>query len=103
MSAQDVVKTLHEQVITDKIARFNICRLTIWDGTMRAMRRKSLGPDCTIMVQFTGMDNNQEGAIDQGGPRREFMRLLLQYLRTYKLFTGPSEKGKTLNHDTKGM
>lgn len=103
LSAKDVVKAIRSKVIPDQVARFNICRQSIWEGTARAMLRKSFRPNCTILVQFTDMCKKQEGAIDQGGPRREFLRLLLQFLHTSKLFSGSEKLGKTLSHNTKGI
>ncbi|XP_078520359.1 G2/M phase-specific E3 ubiquitin-protein ligase-like [Lissotriton helveticus] len=51
---------------------------------------------------FTDSSGNSEGAVDFGGPTREFLRLLMHHLQHTKLFEGP-ENRKTLSCDAQGM
>ena len=71
-------------------SKFNICRSDVWQGTKRAMQRKSFCPNNKMSVKFTDDIGISEGAVDLGGPRREYLTLVLDYLRNSHLFTGPA-------------
>jgi len=69
--------------------KFNISRCHIWEGARRAILRASFSPTLPLSVKFTDDIGNAEGAVDQGGPRREFLQLLTEYLATDSpLFVG---------------
>ena len=63
-------------VITDSDAcKFNISRNHIWEGAKRALNRKSFNPQNKLSVKFTDDMGISEGAVDLGGPAREFFTL----------------------------
>ena len=60
------------------------------------MLRKSFSPSNKISVKFTDDIGYSEGAVDLGGPMREFMTLVLEYLMDSELFIG-SRNSKLLS------
>ncbi|MBN3294428.1 G2E3 ligase, partial [Polypterus senegalus] len=74
-----------------EVTRFNIMRRNVWDGTVRAMSRPNFTPKKRIDVKFTDDIGISEGAVDLGGPKREYFRLCLKYLKDYSgMFEGAS-------------
>jgi len=62
------------------VTHFNICRTRVWDGARRAFQRKMYSPNAVMSVKFTDDVGKSEGAVDLGGPRRELLTLLMDYL-----------------------
>ena len=87
-----IFKTVLEQksqtICKSQLFKFNICGNSVWEGTKRTMLRKSFSPSNKISVKFTDDIGVSEGAVDIGGPMREFMTLVLEYLIDSELFTG---------------
>lgn len=52
------------------------------------MSHKSFSPANKISVKFTDDAGVSKGAVDLGGPMREFFTLVLQYLHDSQLFCG---------------
>lgn len=73
--------------------RITVRRSHIWEDTVRALRR-NLDLRKVIKVTFLG-----EPAIDDGGPRREYLRLLMKTVSEHSLLTGPPMR-KVLVHNT---
>lgn len=69
---------------------------------LRAFGRTRFDPKKKISVVFVDDDGHGEGAVDDGGPQREFLRLLLIDLRRSAIFQGP-ENQKNLSLDVNGM
>ena len=76
-----MVTAHHDRVVTGPSRKVTVARSQVWSSAklfFQARRRIiSHGP---LMVQFVGdmsRDSQEEGVVDQGGPRREFFRLLL--------------------------
>ncbi|KAK6492314.1 G2/M phase-specific E3 ubiquitin-protein ligase-like [Huso huso] len=55
-----------------------------------------------MSVMFTDSDGNSEGAVDRGGPTREFLTLLMQTLQNSKICEG-SEDWKNLTCDSQAL
>lgn len=49
------------------------------DGAIRAFKRQSFDPNGIFDVRFSDCDRS-EGAVDAGGPTREFFRLLIKHI-----------------------
>ncbi|XP_070577460.1 G2/M phase-specific E3 ubiquitin-protein ligase-like isoform X2 [Ptychodera flava] len=67
---------------------FNISRNHFWEGAMRGFKRKSYSPYNRMKVKFTDDIGQDEGAVDTGGPKREFLRLLMRHLKDSLIFEG---------------
>lgn len=96
ISAAEILKDLAQQICLDKISIFNINRRRILDGALRVFKKKGFKPENRISVCFSDDLNTAEGAIDAGGPKREFLRLLLKELFSSYIFSG-TENCKYLN------
>lgn len=79
----------------------NVCRENIMDGAMRAFARRSFNPEAKLSVVFMDDFMQAEGSVDEGGPTREFFRLLMMALKDSTLFTGP-QNSKNLSLDSHG-
>jgi hypothetical protein len=101
VTVQMLLAQLAKEVNRDLIVRINVTRSSIWEGTLRAFRRKSFNPLHQILIRFADDDGVSEGAVDQGGPLREYFRLLLDYLFGSKLFIGGT-KEKNVSLDLEG-
>lgn len=85
------------QELTNKIDRenqhssnmINACRDDIYGSARRAFSRCLFDPHKALGVVFMDLGNNPEGAVDEGGPSREFCRLLLKDVQHRSLFEGP--------------
>ena len=71
------------------ISKFNISRSFVWEGAKRALARKSFSAKNKISVKFTDDVGTSEGAVDMGGPMKEFFTLVIQWMLTSQLFCGP--------------
>lgn len=61
----------------------NIRRGHIWEDSCRCLQRKRFCPNAIISVCFADDFGNSEGAVDIGGPRREFLRLLVKAAQVF--------------------
>ena len=62
----------------------NVTREDILDGARRGFRRATFRDTSRLSVRFSG-----EAGVDDGGPTREFVRLVLKGLRDSHIFEGP--------------
>ncbi len=87
-------------VINDDVTcKFNVWRGDVWGCARRGFMKKSYTPEARMDVVFTDDDGTGEGAVDFGGPRREFLTLLMEALQSRPLFAGDS---KVLTNDAAG-
>lgn len=84
----EVLKELSQVIGSTGISKFNISRNHIWEGTKRGLSRKSFSPQKKVSVKFTDDKGNSEGAVDCGGPGREFFTLVTEWLLNSQLFVG---------------
>ena len=92
---------LQSQVDLEKITKFNINRNLVLDGARRAIKRKSFCAKSKISVKFTDDVGIAEGAVDEGGPKREFLRMLMKKIQYLHIFEGP-ENRRILAYSTSG-
>ena len=76
ITLKEILLNLAEATSYDQISIFNLSRNHIWEGTKRAMNRKSFSPRNKLSVKFTDDIGQSEGAVDMGGPAREFFTLI---------------------------
>ena len=75
-----VVTELAQQVNLCSITKFNVIRTNLFESAKRALNRKNFDPCYKISVKFMDDVGSSEGAVDLGGPKREFFTLLLHSL-----------------------
>ncbi|KAK7171913.1 hypothetical protein R3I93_004269 [Phoxinus phoxinus] len=99
---QEILLELSSKVSTKQQCKFNINRSAVWEGAMRGFKRVSYDPNFMMCVKFSDdMGRNEEG-VDLGGPRREFLRLLMETIARSPMFEG-KESSKTLALDSTAL
>lgn len=98
---QAILTELSSKINRQDVLRINVTRSSVLDGALRAFRRTTYSPLKQMLIRFADDDGVTEGAVDQGGPLREFFRLLIMELFSSKLFVGPLNH-KVLTHDVRG-
>ena len=79
VSLQDILNELRSnERIQSKRSYINVRRRHVWEDACRHLCRKKFDPRAIISVKFADDDGNSEGAVDAGGPRREFLKLLVK-------------------------
>ena len=81
--------------------QINVCRDNVLLCSLRAFKRKSFDPEAKLDVVFVDEDDNGEGAVDEGGPTREYLRLLMRAVHQSNIFDG-HEKDRQLRHGIQG-
>ncbi|XP_051814886.1 G2/M phase-specific E3 ubiquitin-protein ligase-like isoform X3 [Acanthochromis polyacanthus] len=103
MTLERLMEQIASRVNDDNTVRFNIMRRNVWDGASRAMGRSNFSPEKRIDVKFTDDYGTSEGAVDNGGPTREFFRLCLHEIKDkIGIFEGLSN-AKVLTCNSKAM
>ena len=92
---KEILESLASVIDESSISKFNISRNHLWESAKRGFNRKTFSPAKKMSVKFTDDLGASEGAVDLGGPRRELLTLLLQYLRNSSIFVG-EEASKSL-------
>ncbi|PIK37561.1 hypothetical protein BSL78_25606 [Apostichopus japonicus] len=67
----------------------NVTRDRVMECAKRAFKRKAFCPLKPISVAFVDAYNISEGVVDNGGPTREFFRLLVKEATASHIFDGP--------------
>ncbi|CAL8255971.1 unnamed protein product [Boreogadus saida] len=69
-------------------------KLKVWlQISLRAFKRKSFDPEAKLDVVFVDEDDNGEGAVDEGGPTREYLRLLMRAVHQSNIFMDMRKTG----------
>lgn len=82
--------------------KFNITRSRLWEGAKRAFSHVSYNPYANMSVKFMDDVGISEGAVDEGGPRREFLQLLMDHLASNSQLFAGSSNSKTLAANSSG-
>ncbi|XP_039678115.1 G2/M phase-specific E3 ubiquitin-protein ligase-like isoform X1 [Perca fluviatilis] len=82
--------------------QINVCRDNVLLCSLRAFKRRFLNPEAKLDVVFVDEDDNGEGAVDEGGPTREYLRLLMRAVHQSNIFEG-HEKDRQLSLDTQAL
>ena len=94
-SVEDSLCVIQSKINEEKVNLFNVNRRRLLDGATRAITRKSFQEDGRISVKFSDDIGKSEGAIDAGGPTREFLRLAVAAAVNSSIFEG-SDTNKCL-------
>ena len=103
----DILRQLEGQINIDLPKNMlNVWRGNILEGARLGFTRKKFNPCAPLDVVFAdsaavlGGEGIAEGAVDAGGPQREFLTLCMQAIEQGPCFTGES---KILTRDATGM
>lgn len=91
-SAREVLVDLASQIQSNRRCKFNINRSAVLDGAVRGFKRLSYNPTFQMHIKFSDDLGMEEEAVDLGGPRREFLRLLMEALALSPMFEGRDSK-----------
>lgn len=91
ISAAMVIVELADAIDHKTVSRFNITRSNVWDGAFRGFKRSSFSEKSDLLVKFSDDAGSFEEGIDTGGPKREFLTLLMSQLQSRPIFQGPPE------------
>ena len=64
-------------------------RQTVWDCATRKLKKADFDPQNELLVKFSDNFGEVEEGIDQGGPKREFLSLIMDYIQNSSLFEEP--------------
>ncbi|XP_034064703.1 G2/M phase-specific E3 ubiquitin-protein ligase-like [Gymnodraco acuticeps] len=84
LTAEDIVAELSAKITNTSCSRFNMNRANVWDGAIRGFKGASFDPSHETLVKFTDDEGHTEDGGDTGGPKREFLTLLMECLRMKK-------------------
>lgn len=91
LQAHEIIANLALELDHKKVSRFNISRSAVWDGAVRGFRRSTYSDNYDMFIKFNDDAGSFEEGLDTGGPRREFLTLLMGSLRNRPIFDGPPE------------
>ncbi|KAL0964314.1 hypothetical protein UPYG_G00322130 [Umbra pygmaea] len=101
LDLQAVLSKLWGQVDQDNCPVANMIIVhrgnVLW-SSLHAFQRNMFNPEARLDVTFVDCESKGEGAIDQGGPSREYYRLLMKDIQKCPIFEGP-EATKRLSLD----
>ncbi|TRY65131.1 hypothetical protein DNTS_022286, partial [Danionella cerebrum] len=102
---QSILAKLHNKIdsnLSPTANQINVFRENILQCSLQAFRRQRFNPQAKLDVVFVDAGENVEGAIDEGGPTREYLRLLMRAIHQANIFQGP-EKDRSLALDTHAL
>lgn len=102
---QTILKKLQSKIdgnICPTANQINVFRENILQCSLQAVKRRRFNPQAKLDVVFVDAEENGEGAIDEGGPTREYLRLLMRAIHQSNVFQG-HEKDRSLALDTRGQ
>lgn len=76
--------------------------VTYYRCSLRAFKRRRFNPEAKLDIVFVDAEENGEGAVDEGGPTREYLRLLMRAIQQSSIFQG-HKKDRSLALDTQGQ
>lgn len=78
-------------------------RREVWKDTLRAMKQPTFSFSKGVNINFVSFSNKLEEAVDEGGPTREYFRLLMKALSGNSgLFCG-QENRRTAGHNLSAL
>ncbi|XP_076135801.1 G2/M phase-specific E3 ubiquitin-protein ligase-like [Alosa pseudoharengus] len=91
ISAVELIRELAVGIDHTIVNRFNITRSNVWDGAMRGLKRSTFQDKADFYVKFSDDAGLFEDSIDTGGPKREFLSLVMNHLPSRPIFDGPPQ------------
>lgn len=82
--------------------QINVFRDSILECRLHALRRCLFDPAAKLDLVYVDEENNAEGAVDEGGPTQEYLRLLIMAIHQSNALEG-HENDRHLAFDTSGQ
>ncbi|KAJ7382242.1 hypothetical protein OS493_036276 [Desmophyllum pertusum] len=99
-SPLEVLNDLAAQINAGCLSKFNIAKFHVGREPREQCPVKHSRQLTRYLLSFTDDSGTSEGAIDWGGPMREFFTLILQYIHDSQLMCGP-ENSRFLSYKCK--
>ena len=87
-SLEECLVELSAKIDENQVNYFNVNRRRLLEGAIRGVQRKRFTEAGRISVKFSDDIGQSEGAVDAGGPTREFFRLALECVINSSIFGG---------------
>ncbi|KAK3588096.1 hypothetical protein CHS0354_012152 [Potamilus streckersoni] len=97
-SIEDILSEMRDIFINSGYITLCINRSFVWRSALEQFRQENFSPADGFEVIFVDDDGKEEGAIDAGGPKREYFQLMMDHLANCSLFEGPPGR-KLLSYD----
>ena len=81
----EIIVQLAFSINLKKISKFDIICSNVWEGAVRGLSRKSFAPESKVSVKFCDDLGAAKGAIDHGGPKREFFTLVFDAIINFQI------------------
>ena len=98
---QESLLAIKARIDPDSVTMLNVTRRRLLEGTLRALKRSNFNEAARISVKFGDDLGCSEGAVDAGGPTREFLRLAVSDVMQSEIFCG-EEVARCLTKSGKG-
>jgi len=86
----EILQQIQDKINVDQVSFINEQSSAIWLDTCRQLMHKCFSPNKRISVKFVDNEGESEGAVDVGGPKQEFMRLVVKSAHDDSgIFIGP--------------
>ncbi|XP_028400989.1 G2/M phase-specific E3 ubiquitin-protein ligase-like [Dendronephthya gigantea] len=100
-SIKDILKAHINDVMSKQEGKnyINVRRAHVLEDSIAKIRKTKFNPKLPISVKFADDEGNSEGAVDTGGPTREFFRLLTKEMFSKSSMFGGADGNKVLIHN----
>ena len=99
----EILQGIQANINRQNVSLINVHRSTFWEDTCHQLGGKKFSPNNRLSVKFVNNEGESEGAVDLGGPTREFLTLAVKAANEESgIFIGPPEC-RSLFPNTTGM
>jgi hypothetical protein len=88
---QSILREIRSNEVDEEARTYiNVRRSQLWADSCRHLKKSKFNPKAEVSIKFADSSGSGEGAIDAGGPRREYFRLLVRAVNMEAgIFCGP--------------
>ena len=88
---QSILREIRSNEVDEEARSYiNVRRSQLWADSCRHLKKSKFNPKAEVSIKFADSSGSSEGAIDAGGPRREYFRLLVRAVNLEAgIFCGP--------------
>ena len=93
MSLKYVLQEINSKEVDEESrSLINVRRSQVWVDSCRHLKKAKFNPKAAVSIKFADNSGASEGAVDVGGPCREYFRLLVRALNLEAgIFCGPED------------
>ena len=93
VSLTSILSEIRSNEVDENARSFiNVRRSQLWVDSCRHIKKSKFNPKAVVSIKFADYHGSSEGAVDIGGPRREYFRLLIRAVNSESgIFCGPED------------